>query len=107
MENNISKAVTFLGKSFFLLIVGLVVSAFVFFGYIFWGPITVTLILLIVSAVDIIFYSDTKKKDTVFYLIGMAILAIIMFLPVEKPFTVDVFIFYLGVLVYIYPFTTE
>lgn len=107
MKNFLLKALSFIGKSFFLMISGLVISAFIFFAYIFWGGVTVLIILSLIMLIDVLFYSDTRLRDLIFYLLGISVLAMSMFLPVTKPFAVDVLIFYLGTLAFIYPFTVE
>lgn len=107
MKHLLIKLFTFLGNSLFLMIVGLVMSAFLFFAYIFWGGLAVTIILFALAAIIIIFYSDSKIKDSIFYLIGIILLALTMFLPITKPFVADILIFYLGTLFYLYPFTIE
>ncbi len=107
MKNFLLKALSFIGESLFLIIVGMVISTFIFFAYIFWGGITVMIILSLILIIDILFFSVNKLKDLIFYLLGMSMLAVSMYLPVAKPFLVDVLIFYLGTLIYIYPFTVD
>ena len=107
MKHLLIKLFTFLGNSLFLMIVGLVMSTFLFFAYIFWGGVTVLIVLSLIMLIDVLFYSDTRLRDLIFYLLGISVLAISMFLPVTKPFAVDVLIFYLGTLAFIYPFTVE